>query len=220
VIDVDTATGFPLASVRYDARGEVVSRTTFSEVSFGGEPPARVEVPDVAQSRGAGGRVLKTRPASEAELAQALGGPLLRPTALPAGFSATGSYLSQSPRGAIAELRYSDGLRVMVLLQMDLPAPQKLVPGRRPAPQGTARQPHGDQKPWRRWLLPGRQDADRTSAELRQALRSRLRGHTVRERRGNRLLILAGDLEAPELQQVLDSIPGSQTPPPGASGPT
>lgn len=219
VLDVDTATGFPLSSLRYDARGQLVSRTVFSEVNFGGEPPPKVTVPEVAQAQVAGMRGLRAKPASAEELERALGGELLRPTALPTGFSPTGSYLRQTPRGPIAELRYSDGLRVMVLLQMRVKAPSGQPSWRPPGPAAGALKPGDDNRPWRKWIRPGAPKADEPSSGLRQALRSRLRGHAVRERRGDRLLIVAGDLEPAELQRVLDSIPASGPATPGPTRP-
>lgn len=216
VLDVDTATSVPLASLRYDARGQLASRTVFSEVSFGGEPPPKVPVPDVAQAQNAGIRGPRAKPASEDELERALGGDLLRPTVLPTGFSAAGSYLRHTPRGPAAVLRYSDGLRVMVVLQMRLSAPAGQSPWRPPAAQSGAQRPDDGERTWRPWGLPGSRKPPAKGSELREAVRSRIRGHAVRERRGDWLLIVAGDLEPAELQRVLDSVPASQ---PAKAGP-
>jgi hypothetical protein len=211
VLDLDAVTGFPLAAARYGTQGEALSRTTFEEIAFGGPPPARQPVPDVAQAREPTGRGLRTQSATEAQLAAALGGGLLRPATLPQGFSPAGSYLARSPSGAIAELRYSDGLRVVVLLQMDLrqrrrsAGAQARGAGPQPPDQHRARA----KQPWERWFGARRRDEEPggKGAVLREALRSRLRGHSLHERRGTRLVVVAGDLAPDELQRIMDSIP-------------
>ncbi|MEN6402985.1 MAG: hypothetical protein ABFD94_13660, partial [Armatimonadia bacterium] len=58
---------------------------------------------------------------------------------------------------------------------------------------------------WQRFS--GRQQGEGAAGRGQGMWRSGLRGHVVRERRGDRMVIVTGDLEPPQLQKVMDSIP-------------
>lgn len=208
---VDAETGYPLATTRYGTRGRMLSSTVFHTVTFGVKPPARVPVPAVAQASGPAKSILHTRVATAADLEKALGGPLLRPRQLPEGFSLVGYYLNQTPRGPLAETRYSDGLRVLVLLQSDLRKlkvrpTQALRAETRGLRPDTAPPSGNHEGPGAMWHARAGGDAHRA---WRQALRSRLRGHIVRERRGSNFIVIAGDLAPEQLQEVMDGLPAA-----------
>lgn len=235
VLKLDMQNSFPLASTRYNTQGKVTSSTVYRTITFGGAPPARVAIPPVAQGQGLAGKYLHTRPSTEQKLAQTLGGELLKPRRLPEGFSPVGTFLSTTPRGDLAELRYSDGMRMLILLQMKR-KPGQPAPSRGPAGVRRERLPR-NREALRQWLqerkLPGQRplwgqgrqpNAGHPGAEgrgraggIRQVLRSRLRGHVVHEMRGDRLVVVAGDLAIEDLQGVMDSIPQPRN---GAAGPS
>ena len=223
---VDAQTSYPLRSRRYDLQGQLLSSTTVRSIDYQAAPPQRVAVPPEAsraQSRaGKGGR---SQPATTAELEKMLGGPLLQPKYIPAGFQPRGSFMHQSPRRQFAELRYSDGLRTLAVMQSRLPADRVKAAGdkagkpgqRREAlwrrltqARGTGQQPGqgGRGAFWRQYPQEPGQAAKAEGADGQKGMwRSILRGSVVRERRGDRMILVVGELPEAELQKVLDSIP-------------
>lgn len=211
-IAVDRDTRYPLRLSRYDTRGQLVSESVYGSVNYTAAAPKALPVPKVATERrhDMGGR----RGASEQELVKALGGPLLKPTYVPEGFQLRGTFRHDTPRRTLAEMRYSDGLRTLSVLQANRPSAQE----RREWQQGKS----GAQ--WQQWQRQGRRQSGQADGRLRQPpkaerqgeghglwgqgmSRSGLRGHVLRERRGERVVSVTGDLEPAQLQKVMDSIP-------------
>lgn len=182
LLALDAANNYPLRMERYSSEGKLISATTFTRVNYQVSPPAKLPVPEVASTRPSRlpGRQ-SARPATIEEIERALGGDLLAPGYLPKGFSRQGTFLRATPHGAVAEVRYGDGLRTLSQIQMR--TPKGPGPGRGPGAGGGKRAGWG----------PGSGP-------------SPLRGHMVRVQRGDYMAIIAGDLPKAELQKVADSL--------------
>lgn len=223
-IAIDREKRYPLRISRYDSRGKLVSESVYESVNYAAAPPQTLPVPKVATARREGRQ--HARKHSEEELVKAFGAPLLKPTYLPPGFQLRGMFSHETRRGTPAEMRYSDGLRTLSVLQVKLPSPaerQKWQQGRERREWGERRKQGRQQGsraegPWRGRR--GEQAQGGPPQEPRfgggekgkggpgQGIwRGRLGGHVVRERRGDRMVIVTGDLEPPQLQRVMDSIP-------------
>lgn len=241
---VDARTRYPLQMRRYDRKGRLVSSSVYSSVNYDAQPPAPLPVPAVAT---APARASAGRAQTEEEVAKAFGAPLLKPAYVPQTFVLRGAFAHPTPRGVLAELRYSDGLRPLSVLQVRVTdeARRRQLQGeprpdmpRQPRAQGDRRRDDAQAKPggrrqWSEESPRGRGDAagrpqqqpegsrgwrwNRWRTQRGKAgegggmglLRSRLRGHVIRERRGDRLIIVAGDLTPEELQRVMASIPNT-----------
>lgn len=224
---VDARTGYPLRSRRYDLQGQLLSATTYRRVDYRAAPPQRVSVPPEAShpepQAGKGGRA---QPATNGELEKMLGGPLLQPKYIPAGFQPRGGFIHHNRRRQFAELRYSDGLRTLAVIQFHPPGDgakrpsdraggdtrerrgelwrrlmQARGPGARPG------NPSGQQRPGGLWRKSAEGRGQRPSGEGGGLWRSVLRGNVVRERRGDRIVLVMGELPEAELQKVMASIP-------------
>jgi hypothetical protein len=198
---VDHITAFPLRLIRRNDEGEIQSATIFQKVNYQAQAPKRLAVPPVASSPKYSKRA---RAATEEQLTKLLGGPLVRPAYVPAGFKLRGLFVHENPRRKAAEIRYSDGLRVLAVMQSVVPKHWKA----RPRAEGVQQAPRRGR--WAAFLGQGRQDASDKSghAEGTGSLwRSTLRGSVLRERRGNRIVMVVGELPADELRKVMDSIP-------------
>lgn len=169
----DDETGFPLAMERRDRDGEIVMSTTYVEVNFSADPPPEREVPKEAAV--AGGP--RGAPVSREELEARMGRKLLLPTYLPRGFELEGYYLRERGRRKVAQIRYADGLRVLLVMEMKPPhrGPEQM--GRR-GPQGR---------------------------KATEGMRG-LHGHAVRRRVGDIVVIVVGPLSEAELGRVADSV--------------
>lgn len=211
-IAVDRDTRYPLRLSRYDGRGQLVSESTYESVNYSAAAPKALPVPEVAteRRRDMGGR----RGVSEQELVKLLGGPLLKPSSVPDGFQLRGTFRHDTPRRTLAELRYSDGLRTLLVLQAKLPSAAERAQWQ----QQKGVQPEQRRRQWQKRRDEGQgrgglrqPDVDRPGPRrggLDQGMsRSGLRGHVVRERRGDRMVIVTGDLEPEQLQKVMDSVP-------------
>lgn len=225
-VAVDRQTSYPLQMRRYGPTGEIVSETTYSQVQYGVAPPTRVKPPAVAQQREHGRGLGQGAKTTEPALVQTLGGPLLKPTYIPAGLQLNGFYTRQTRRGVLAEMRYSDGLRTLVVAQMKIPAraPGAARPGAG-ASNGTRQRPGA--AAWERWQQrraqaggkAGDRDGDGARSGWWQRWRNngapgqpgtgagRQRRSLVHERRGDRAVLVGGDLPQEELRKVLASIP-------------
>jgi hypothetical protein len=167
IMGLDAQTGYPLRMERYSADGKLLSSSSFLTVNYHAASPQRLSVPQGItphgpKHHGSGA----AQPAGEQDLVQVLGGALLKPTYLPAGFQYVGMFLHKRGGGAVAELRYGDGMRVLSIFQMQAPGHGPGGPG---GPGGLASGP---------------------------------RGYIWREHRGNRVIIVAADLQADELQKI------------------
>ncbi|MFO7946335.1 MAG: sigma-E factor regulatory protein RseB domain-containing protein [Armatimonadota bacterium] len=112
----DKENNFPLRMDRYNAGGELVSSTRYKEVSFSTEAPKAVEL----QGR-ASPNEIETAKIDKQQAAELLGQDPVVPEYVPAGFDFQGYYRHHSRRGEIVALRYSDGVRLLTILQMQQP---------------------------------------------------------------------------------------------------
>lgn len=234
VIAVDSKTGYPLSIQRYGHGGTLVSATVYHQINYGTPPPERVKPPAEAKAwnqRRPGGSARKM---TEQELEKAVGWKLLKPAYVPEGFQLRGHFLRETRRATLAEMRYSDGLRTLVVSQGKTPQrppdatpgaaagqrprgfaegrpqvgrrqPEKQTPQAQP-PQGAPRQSEGG--PWDRrggWWQ--RFSQDRSARGMGPGGR-----RVLRERRGDRMIIVSGDLSSEELRKVLASIPQPEAP--------
>jgi len=169
----DDETAFPLAMERLDRDGEIVMSTRYVEVDFSAAPPPEWEVPEGATV--AGGP--RGAPVSRAELERRVGHRLLTPTHLPKGFELEGYYLMERGRRPAAQIRYGDGLRVLLVIEMK---PPDRGPGE------TRRRGRHGRKPM-------------------EAMR-RPHGHAVRRLVGDIVVVVVGPLSETELGRVADSV--------------
>ncbi|MHB8993786.1 MAG: hypothetical protein ACYC63_00880 [Armatimonadota bacterium] len=198
---VDHLTGFPLRLVRRNEAGRMQSATIFRKVNYQAPAPKRLAVPAVASSPHNSRRA---RGATEEQLTKLLGGPLLKPSYVPAGFKLRGLFIHENPRRRAAEIRYSDGLRGLAVMQSV--APKRRSEG--PRAEGAEQSPRRGK--WGTFLGQRRQDSSGKPGHPGgngSVGRSTLRGSVLRERRGNRLVMVVGELPAEELQKVMVSIP-------------
>ena len=216
VVAVDAGTLYPLQMQRYGPAGRLVSETTYRDIRYNVAPPPKVAPPPVAEQHRPGDRLSRGTQKTEKELVKLLGGPLLKPSYVPHGLQLRGFYARETRRGTLAEIRYSDGLRTLVVAQMKAPVrrPGAQPDGRRvggrdgrqqppsaapPSPGGAEGRPGG----W--WQRFGGGDGQR-GGEGNQA-GGRAGRSLLHERRGARVVIVSGDLGPDELRKVLASVP-------------
>lgn len=128
-ISIDRQTGVILAMTTMFRR-QVVSEMTVEQVTFG---PVRV-------MSCSGQQASAIESATPAQLTQMLGGTLLHPGWLPAGFAPTGTFTSSCNCCAreVAVLRYSDGVRTLTLFEMRSRMMCAMGKGCQMAPTGNA----------------------------------------------------------------------------------
>lgn len=209
-LTVDTATSYPLRFERHGSDGRLASSTVYRHVDFAAAPPPRLAVPAVATPAGPGARADRATAATEQQLVALLGGPLLKPTYLPQGFRPRGLFMHNLGQRKTAEIRYFDGLRNLAVMQAR--RPEKALGERGAARGGPGAGRHGTGGRWGFWqrLHPQAKrsaEAQRARAAAGGVRHSMWRGNVIRERRGDRVVIIAGDLPAEELQKVMSSIP-------------
>ena len=114
---LDRENGFALKQERYNVEGQLASSTEYTKVEFGvSVAPGVFEVP-------AGWRVERKVEAEErlspAQLSERLGFVVKTPRSIPRGYVLLGGYVQQWGRHErlTAELRYTDGLRVLSVYQ-------------------------------------------------------------------------------------------------------
>ncbi len=112
----DKANSFPLRMDRYNAQGQLVSSTRYKEVSFSAEAPTIVKLPAEATPK-----QKQTAKVDKQKATELLGQDPVMPEYVPDGFDFQGYYHHQSRRGDIVALRYSDGVRLLTILQMQQP---------------------------------------------------------------------------------------------------
>ena len=114
LIAVDDETGFPLMLERRSREGEVMTSTVYQTANLAVDPPAPVEPPaEARRDRGPEGG----RPVGVAQMGAEGRFTPLQPRYLPTGFQLQGSFLHETPRGPLGELRYTDGLRTFSVLE-------------------------------------------------------------------------------------------------------
>ena len=114
---LDKGTGFALKRERYAVTGRRISATEYLEIEFDVTTSAdRYGVPKGWQTVGPGER---RQSLSLAELSQRVGFDVRSPRNIPSGYVPWGRYVSREGRGPgiTAELRYTDGLRVLSIFQ-------------------------------------------------------------------------------------------------------
>jgi outer membrane lipoprotein-sorting protein len=114
---LDRENGFALRRERYTAEGRLSNETAYEEVEFGTTvAPEVFAVPPgwrQLRPRGEGPRL------AVPELGRAVGFPVREPGYVPRGYVLMGGYVQEWGRWGLrlAELRYTDGLRVLSVLQ-------------------------------------------------------------------------------------------------------
>lgn len=213
---VDNQTSYPLAMRKYASNGQLLSETTYQQIQYNTPPPQRVTPPKVATQLGPG-KLGGARPTTEQDLAKQLGGPLLKPTYLPAGLQVRGYYARQGRKGLLAEIRYSDGMRTLVVAQAKIPEQWlRRGTGSGAPPQVGAPARGGRWGQWRQRVgggqaVPGQARGQGQASggwwQHFRGGRGPLGRSLLRERRGDRVVVVGGDLPQDELRKVLDSIP-------------
>jgi outer membrane lipoprotein-sorting protein len=125
---LDNETGFALRRERYNVEGRLTSRTEYTQVEFG-----PVIAPDVFTVP-AGWETIRAEETesglSTEQLSARLGFQVRPPAHLPAGYVLVGGYEKQWGRWHMraAELRYTDGLRILSIFQHRHPGHPGLEP--------------------------------------------------------------------------------------------
>lgn len=170
---VDEATGFPLLMTRRGPAPGMAMSTLYSEADFSVAAPPEMEPPqDAPREPPHRGRAVTAR-----ELQEAVGFALLAPTYLPKGFQLQGYYLPERGPHKLAEIRYTDGLRVLLVVE-----------------RGTRERGRGPMRP-RRPHHRGRMEVMRG-----------WHGQAARRLVGDVTVIVIGPLPSDELARVADSV--------------
>ncbi|GAH67806.1 unnamed protein product, partial [marine sediment metagenome] len=114
----DKQTRFPLATDRYDHEGELVSSTRYTAVDFSAPAPEQVKLPKAPSGPD---RLQQAEKIDKAKAAEVLGQEPLEPKYVPEGFELQGYYVHKRRRGQAVEVRYSDGVRLLNIVQIKLP---------------------------------------------------------------------------------------------------
>lgn len=195
---LDRDTQFALKRERYSAENELVTATEYVAVEFNVKvPPGAFSIPaGWAQTRADGG---DTRLTPES-LSVRVGFTVRVPRYLPSGYTLQGGYLRGGrergrharrgeQRPAVAELRYTDGIRVLSVFQR----------------QRTEEEAHGKDQDERG--RPSRHRHGRGEAKSRETTLA-TRGHEkmVRYLGVDRVIMVAGDLAEDELMRIAESV--------------
>jgi len=216
---LDRETGFALKRERYNAEGKLTSGTEYVEVKFGASVDSSLfAIPrgwQVMDSDGGGERL------TPAEMGRRLGFTVLLPGYTPPGYELTGGYIRKHGRREweAAELRYTDGLRVLSVFQREREEDREAGPGAhhrrgRGGPPGTEPQGGG-----------GRGDSDREGhgrggrgregagrggfgppGAEEMSLVDRGSEKALRYLGAGRVVVVIGDLPAEELMRVARSL--------------
>jgi len=139
VVWLDDATHFPLAVQRFYG-GEMVSETTYTSVDYSATAPPVFTPPPGAdrqpEDRGGGP---SPEPIAENQVEPKLGFAPRRPAYLPRGFQEQGLFLTPDANGRpFLQIRYSDGLGVLLIVEWSPKAPGEPPPGPAASPGGPA----------------------------------------------------------------------------------
>ncbi|MEA3403278.1 MAG: hypothetical protein U9R79_18695 [Armatimonadota bacterium] len=190
-VSVDEQTSFPLAMRRTDTKGRTVSATTWEEADFSVEPPPKVELPEPAEHVKRGRR---RHAMALADVRAEVTFTLLRPEWLPEGFSDEQWFLHDRPRSPIVELRYTDGLRPLLVIQRK---------ARRDRPASEMAGPRGPR--WSRTPRDGHEPRGRRGHGRMRRLRG-AGGDAVQREVDGTMAVVAGPLSAAELERIADSL--------------
>ncbi len=123
---VDRQTRFPMATTRYNDAGELVSGTRYVTADFSVGPPEPVTPDQIAawdEKSPIGGKIDRQRAET------VLGIEPLEPGYVPEGFVKVGYFLHQRHRTQAVELRYSDGVRSLSVVEFRTAQPRGDGPG-------------------------------------------------------------------------------------------
>ena len=114
---IDHETFFPLRIITIDPHGRAVSDTRYESIEYHTPPPPPASGPPPPPG-------LRMRPIELDEAQQVLGFTVLRPSYLPRGFRREAPQLHEfrGPRPPAIELRYTDGLNMLSIVEMKPPA--------------------------------------------------------------------------------------------------
>lgn len=117
---VDQQTHFPLRTVAIATDGRAISDTRYETIRFDVEPPVPQAPPPSEQ-----GPSVTIEATDQRALQKAVGFELMAPRYIPPGFKEQGSYLHRLRQGTrlAAELRYTDGLSPLSIIQMQAGRP-------------------------------------------------------------------------------------------------
>jgi len=212
----DKENRFPLQSDRYNSEGDLVSSTKYTLIDFSVTPPPLAKVPATKDKPG---QIYQQEKIDEHKAKQLLGTAPVEASYLPKGFAFRGYYAHKARHGNAVELRYSDGMRVVSLLESRLgqvsqrEAKEGELATRREALRQEVRdRRNGSQRAARTRGL-GRRLAGFGSPERHgdsrgfgQVMRSRLRGKMVRIEVGDLIVVITGEIPLHELRKVADSL--------------
>jgi len=131
----DADNRFPLASDTYNHAGELVASTRYTAIDFSAPAPKLQQIPATKLPERVWQRAEKT---DDATAAKVLGRAPIRPGYVPPGFVAQGEYVHKRPSGDSIELRYSDDVRLLHIMQKKLPhgaQPDQVTPQQKQARQ-------------------------------------------------------------------------------------
>jgi negative regulator of sigma E activity len=206
---LDRQTNLPLRTVLLAPDGRALSDTQYETIDFDVEPPARQTPPPAER-----GPVVAIEAADLETLAGAVGFDLLSPGYVPRGYRPQGSYLHRLRQGdrLAAELRYSDGLGSLSIIQMraaeggrNSGGPQGRGRGREEGPgEGVGRRDRGgrDGSDPRR----GERGAGQGGGAGRFGREMGPAGNVVRMDKGDLSIIVTGDLPREELEKVAEGM--------------
>ncbi len=205
-VAVDTETSFPLGMRRTDPGGKLISSTIWQSADFTVEPPPRRDPPAPEEC----GPVCPRREATTlAELRGKVDWALLRATWLPDGFNDERWFLHETHIGRVVELRYSDGLRALIIIQrprVKRPAAQTAPDGQRRSEQRDGVEPPGSGT-WRERVQDRR--AERVDRRVMRGPMHRMRGvggDAVRRAVDGTIAIVIGPLPAEQLERVANGL--------------
>lgn len=135
---VDRQTRFPLATWRYNEANQLISGSKYLTADFSVKPPEPVKPAGIAagdEKRRIGEKV------DAAKATEVLGTAPLEPDYVPEGFSKLGYFHHQRQRGSAIEIRYSDGVRSLSVMEFRAPDRRQAQRGGhdRGAPPGDGR---------------------------------------------------------------------------------
>lgn len=192
---LDRETHFPLRTVITDPAGRALSDTAYETIDYRVGPP---RLPPPAE--GAHEPRFSVHPATAEEAAREAGFQPLQPAYLPPGFKPAGRHLHRfrSGRGPAVELRYTDGLAGLTLIQMKTADRRGAGPGKR---RGAG--PGGDRHPPPPGAGP-RHDRPHVPRKLDAPPSGR--GGKVSREHGDITVVVLGELPQEELHRVADSL--------------
>jgi len=197
---VDQQNHFPLRTVAIASDGRAISDTRYETIRFDVEPPVSQAPPPSEQ-----GPSVAIEAIDDRALQETVGFKLMKPRYIPPGFKEQGSYLHRLRQGTrlAAELRYTDGLSPLSIIQMQAGRPGRVNGQGRGlnGPQdGRDGGEHGGR--WR-----GQGDASHTPGTPRRFERALgPLGNVVTVQKGSINIVVTGALPREELEKVAEGL--------------